>query len=113
MSGVRQKLLVAVSFVQNRWLRRLHTRAAVERFQARHVKKHGAFLRQHSPYFRDRVVSSGRGNTSLTYHCRPSLTAAPYAQPEYQTPTFYADDYLTARPQTPNPQLYAHPNQCL
>ena len=59
------------------------------------------------------VVSSGRGNTSLTYHCRPSLTAAPYAQPEYQTPTFYADDYLTARPQTPNPQLYAHPNQCL
>ena len=40
------------------------------------------------------VVSSGRGNTSLTYHCRPSLTAAPYAQPEYQTPTFYTDNYL-------------------
>ena len=51
MSGVRQKLLVAVSFAQNRWLHRLHTRAAVERFQARHVKKHGAFLRQHSPVF--------------------------------------------------------------
>ena len=58
------------------------------------------------------VVSSGRGNTSLTYHCCPSLTAAPYAQPEYQTPTSYADDYLTARPQTPNPQLHAHPHQC-
>lgn len=56
MSGVRQKLLVAVSFAQNRWLRRLHTRAAVERFQARHVKKHGVFLRQHSPYFRDRPL---------------------------------------------------------
>ena len=56
MSGVRQKLLVAVSFAQNRWLHRLHTRAAVERFQARHVKKHGAFLRQHSPYFRDRPL---------------------------------------------------------
>ena len=59
------------------------------------------------------AVSSGCGNTSLTYHCCPSLTAAPYAQPEYQTPTFYADDYLTARPQTPNPQLYTHPHQCL
>ena len=64
-------------------------------------------------YMTGGVVSSGRGNTSLTYHCCPSLTAAPYAQPEYQTPTFYADDYLTVRPQTPNPQLYAHPNQCL
>jgi hypothetical protein len=41
------------AFVVARWLRRFRTRAALERFQARRVRRQLRFLRAHSPWFRE------------------------------------------------------------
>lgn len=47
---MNQKLLIAGYFIQNRWLRRLRTRAAVQRLQDRYLRQQFRFLRAHSPY---------------------------------------------------------------
>lgn len=51
------KFAILREFVAVRWLRPLHTRAAVERRQRRLLRSHLRFLRQRSAYFREQLAS--------------------------------------------------------
>ncbi len=55
MSRVR----IVRAFVAARWLRRFRTRAALERFQRRHLRRHLRFVRRHSAWFRDAPADLG------------------------------------------------------
>lgn len=48
---MKEKLITLWYFVQTRWLRKLRTRQAVERLQARMIRRHFAYLHKHSPYY--------------------------------------------------------------
>lgn len=59
------RMRILAEFAVTRWLRPLRSRAAVERRQRRLLRRHLAFLRRRSPYFRDLIPPGARDLGSL------------------------------------------------